>query len=136
MASVGYGEYTYGKSHYGQPVYHFGVATSAQTSSMTASAKQIDRGVATIAQTSSMTAVGVQIDRGSATSAQTSGMTSTGHRIHLGTGTSAQTSSMTATGKQIDRGVFLVRLFYAATGITVSCLARFSRCMDPPLVDQ
>jgi len=63
MASVGYGLYTYGKSHYGTPVYHFGVATSAQTSSMSALGRQIDRGTATLAQTSGMSASGVQIDK-------------------------------------------------------------------------
>ena len=36
MASVGYGLYTYGKSNYGTPVYHFGAATIQASSGFTA----------------------------------------------------------------------------------------------------
>ena len=68
MASVGYGLYTYGKSNYGTPVYHFGAATIAATSNVIAvgTVKVPVLGSATIAAVSSATATGRQIDRGQA----------------------------------------------------------------------
>ena len=66
MASVGYGLYTYGKSNYGTPVYHFGAATIAQTSSATADGRFVITGASTISAVSSATATGRQIDRGQA----------------------------------------------------------------------
>ena len=58
MASVGYGLYTYGKSDYGTPVYHFGVATSAQTSGFTAEASVIRYGASVIPGVSDFDSVG------------------------------------------------------------------------------
>ena len=76
MASVGYGEYTYGKSHYGSPVYHFGAATASQTSGFTAESSVKRFGSSTIAASSGFTSAGVVIKLGAGTSAQTSGFTS------------------------------------------------------------
>ena len=98
MASVGYGEYTYGKSHYGTPVYHFGVATSAQTSSMTAIGRQIDRGASIGPVVSNMTATGRYTLTVSATVAQTSSMTAVGTQIDRGLNTIEGISSFSASG--------------------------------------
>jgi len=133
MASVGYGLYTYGKSHYGTPVYHFGVATSAQTSSMSAVGRQLDVATATLAQTSSMSATGVQLDVGSATLAQTSSMTATGVQIDLGTATIAQTSGMSATGTQIDKTSATIAQTSSMTGAgkyTVTAAATIAGVSD------
>ena len=52
MASVGYGLYTYGKSNYGTPVYHFGAATASQTSGFTAESSVKRFGSSTITASS------------------------------------------------------------------------------------
>jgi len=57
MASVGYGLYTYGKSNYGTPVYHFGTSTIAETSGGSAIGRlQFVKASATLSQTSDFTA--------------------------------------------------------------------------------
>ena len=72
MASVGYGLYTYGKSNYGTPVYHFGAATIQASSGFTAESSVQKLASATSAQTSDFNAVGHKINLGAATSAATS----------------------------------------------------------------
>jgi len=83
MASVGYGLYTYGKSNYGTPVYHFGTATIAATSSATAVGRFVITGAATSAQTSGFTATGRFVITGASTISATSGFTAESSLIHM-----------------------------------------------------
>jgi hypothetical protein len=72
---------------------------------MTSTGHRIHLGTGTSAQTSSMTAIGRQIDRGVSIGPAVSSMTATGRYTLTVSATVAQTSSMTAVGTQIDRGV-------------------------------
>jgi hypothetical protein len=73
MASVGYGYGKYGKADYGTPVYHFGAAAIAQTSSATAVGRFVITGAATPVGTSGFTATGRFVITGASTIAATSG---------------------------------------------------------------
>ncbi len=118
MASVGYGFGNYGKSFYGEPVFEFGEATIAQTSSVVASGSITLNASSSIDQTSGFTSAGTIVFPASATIAQTSGFTSTAEVVILGSATIAQTSGFTATGTQIDAGEASID---QTSGFTATC---------------
>ena len=54
MASIGYGQYNYGRGDYNNPTYHFASATIAETSGVSATGRLDIIASATIAQTLSL----------------------------------------------------------------------------------